>query len=83
MRLDHDHVRTIARAFDSDDNGERRFRINMKVLKRAMRRLSLWERGLVTTQLMQAAASAPARISARCSPCSHIARRMTGDNHPI
>jgi hypothetical protein len=55
MRLDHDHVRTIARAFDSDDNGERRFRIDMKALKQAMRRLSLWESGLLSSQLMRAA----------------------------
>jgi hypothetical protein len=55
MRLDHDHVRTIARAFDSDDNGERRFRINMTALKQAMRRLSLWESGLLSAQLMRAA----------------------------
>jgi hypothetical protein len=54
MRLDHDHVRTIARPFDSD-NGERSFRINMTALKQAMRRLSLWEGGLLSSQLMRAA----------------------------
>jgi hypothetical protein len=57
MRLDHDHIRTLARAFETDENGGRFFSVNIPVMMEAMRRLSLWERGLVVGQLMKAAAA--------------------------
>jgi hypothetical protein len=57
MRLDHDHVRTLARSFETNENGDRMFRVDLKVMKATMKRLSLWERGLVACQLMRAAAA--------------------------
>ena len=58
MRLDHDHIRTLARSFETDENGDRiKVLVDLEVLKSTMMRLSLWERGLVATQLMQAAAA--------------------------
>jgi hypothetical protein len=57
MRLDHDHVRTLARAFETDEKGDRLFLVDLAVLKETMKRLSLWERGLVACQVMRAAAA--------------------------
>ena len=57
MRLEHDHVRTLVRAFETDEKGDRIFLVDLAVLKQTMKRLSLWERGLVACQLMRAAAA--------------------------
>ena len=55
MRLDHDHVRTIARAFETDRKGNRKFLVDLEIFRETMMRLSLWERGLVAGQLIRAA----------------------------
>lgn len=43
MRLDLDHVRTLARAFSIDESGEKFLKVDLQAMRAATERLSLWE----------------------------------------
>ena len=54
MRLDHDHVRTLAHAFETDEGDGKIFKIDVEFMVLALRRLSFWESGLLSKALTKA-----------------------------
>jgi hypothetical protein len=65
MRLDREHVRTLARAFEVDKDGERVIKINTRIMRAAIRRLSMWEAGLLSKALARSAAAPRPTIEQR------------------
>lgn len=55
MRLNPDHVRTLARAIEQDEDGETFLKVSMPMMDAARANLSLWEMGLLATCLAKAA----------------------------
>jgi len=56
MRLDPDHVRTLARAITTED-GDASLKVDMAAMRNAQERLSLWELGLLSKALGRAIAA--------------------------
>ena len=48
MRLDPEHVEKMSRAISKDDDGDQVISIDIDFMVKALHRLSLWERGLLT-----------------------------------
>jgi len=55
MRLNPEHVKKLARAFEIGPDGERHVKIDIEAMLAASLRLSLWERGLLWERLLMAA----------------------------
>ena len=65
MRLDLDHVRTIARALHTDEKGEQTLNIDIDAMCAAVERLSLWEAGLLSSAIARSAVAKKLTIEQR------------------
>lgn len=57
MRLDPEHAEKLAQAITTNENGSPEVKLDTEFMRRAMDRLTLWERGLFMHAIMRALAA--------------------------
>lgn len=65
MRLDPDHIRSMALALSRTDDGEPQIKVSTAMMREARDRLSMWEMGLLATCLAKAASASRLRPEQR------------------
>lgn len=65
MRLDPEHTQKLAQAITTNENGTPEVKLDIEFMRRAMDRLTLWERGLFMHAIMRALAAKRKTIEQR------------------